>query len=71
MITEVVSDAVTSHLTGEIQDIESEISTLLKNLEEICLPHGMITAGELADLSNEQIKDKLIEVVMNTYKGKD
>lgn len=71
MITEVISDAVNSHLSGEVQDIEGEITTLLKYLEEICLPHGVITAEELADLSNEEIKDKLNEIVMNIYKGKE
>ncbi|MFC3907091.1 preprotein translocase subunit SecA [Clostridium disporicum] len=71
MITEVISDAVNSHLSGEVQYIEGEINTLLKYLEEICLPHGVITSEELADLSNEQIKDKLNEIVMNIYKGKE
>lgn len=71
MIQEVVSDAVNSHLSGAVQDIEGEIKTLLQYLEEICLPHGTVTVSELADLSNEQIKDKLIEVVMNIYNGKE
>ena len=71
MIEEVISDSVNSHLSGEVQDIEAEIKTLLQYLEEICLPHGVITADELADLSNEQIKDKLTEIVMNIYKGKE
>ena len=65
MIEEVISDSVNSHLSGEVQDIEAEIKTLLQYLEEICLPHGVITAEELADLSNEQIKGKLTEIVMN------
>ena len=71
MITEVISDAVNSHLSGDVQDIEAEIKTLLQYLEEICLPHGIVTVQELADLSNEQIKDKLTETVMNIYKGKE
>lgn len=71
MIEEVISDSVNSHLSGEVQDIEAEIKTLLQYLEEICLPHGVITAEELADLSNEQIKGKLTEIVMNIYKGKE
>ena len=65
MIEEVISDSVNSHLSGEVQDIEAEIKTLLQYLEEICLPHGIITVEEIADLSNEQIKNKLTEVVMN------
>lgn len=71
MIQEVISDAVNSHLSGEVQDIESEIKTLLQYLEEICLPHGIVTVEDLADLTNEQIKDKLTETIMNTYKGKE
>ncbi|MEN8079027.1 preprotein translocase subunit SecA [Clostridioides difficile] len=71
MIQEVISDAVNSHLSGEVQDIEGEIKTLLQYLEELCLPHGVVTVDELADLSNEQIKAKLTEVVMNIYKGKE
>lgn len=71
MIEEVISDSVNSHLSGEVQDIEAEIKTLLQYLEEICLPHGIITVEEIVDLSNEEIKNKLIEVVMNIYKGKE
>lgn len=71
MIEEVVSDSVNAHLSGEVQDIEAEMKTLLQYLEEICLPHGTITVEEIADLSNEQIKSKLTEVVMNIYKGKE
>ena len=71
MIEEVISDAVNSHLSGEVQDIEAEVRTLLQYLEEICLSHGIVTVEELADLSNEQIKNKLTETIMNIYKGKE
>lgn len=71
MIEEVISDAVNSHLSGEVQDIEAEVRTLLQYLEEICLPHGIVTVEELADLSNEQIKNKLTETIIDIYKGKE
>lgn len=71
MIEEVISDAVNSHLSGEVQDIEAEVRTLLQYLGEICLPHGIVTVEELADLSNEQIKNKLTETIMEIYKGKE
>lgn len=71
MIEEVISDAVNSHLSGEVQDIEAEVRILLQYLEEICLPHGIVTVEELADLSNEQIKNKLTETIMEIYKGKE
>ena len=50
MIEEVISDSVNSHLSGEVQDIEAEIKTLLQYLEEICLPHGIITVEEISRL---------------------
>lgn len=71
MIEEVISDSVNSHLSGEVQDVEVEIKTLLQYLEEVCLPHGIITVEEIAGLSIEQIKNKLTEVVMNIYNGKE
>ena len=71
MIEEVISDSVNSHLSGELQDVEAEIKTLLQYLEEVCLPHGIITVEEIAGLSIEQIKNKLTEVVMNIYNGKE
>lgn len=71
MIEEVISDSVNSHLSGEVQDIEAEIKTLIQYLEEICLQHGVITVEEIVDLSNEEIKNKLTEVVMNIYRGKE
>ena len=71
MIEEVISNAVSSHLSGEVQDIEEEIKKLLQYLEEICLVHGSVTVEELADLSNDKIKEKLLSVVMESYKGKE
>ena len=71
MIEEVISVAVNEHLIGEMQNVELEIEKLLKYLEDICLPHGYVTVEELADLSNEEITKKLIDVVDEIYKGKE
>jgi preprotein translocase subunit SecA len=71
MISEVISDAVDAHLVGEIQDAQEEIKKLIQYLEEICLPHGSVSVEEVIDLSNEDIKERLISVAMDTYKGKE
>ena len=71
MIEEVVSDAVNSHLSGEVQDIEAEVKTLIQYLEEMCLPHGVVTVEELVDLSNEEINKKLTDTVINIYRNKE
>ncbi len=52
--------SVNTHLIGEEDNYEEEISKLIKYLEEICLPHGSITVEELVDLSNEEIIEKLL-----------
>ena len=71
MIEEVVTDAVNSHLMGEVENLEEELVKLLQYLGDICLPNGTVTVEELADLSNTEIKDKLLSVVLEIYKGKE
>ena len=71
MIEEVIADAVNSHLMGEIENLEEELGKLLQYLGDICLPNGTVTVEDLADLSNTEIKDKLLSVVLEIYKGKE
>ena len=71
MIEEVVTDAVNSHLMGEVENIEAELQKLLQYLGDICLPNGRVTVEELADLSNIEIKDKLLSVILDLYRGKE
>ena len=71
MIEEVITDAVNSHLMGEVENLEEELVKLLQYLGDICLPNGTVTVEELADLSNTEIKDKLLSVVLEIYKGKE
>ena len=71
MIEEVITDAVNSHLMGEVQNIDEELNKLLQYLGDICLPHGIITVEELSNLSNEEIKDKILAKVLEIYRGKE
>ena len=71
MIEEVIADAVNSHLMGEVENLEEELGKLLQYLGDICLPNGTVTVEDLADLSNTEIKDKLLSVVLEVYKGKE
>ena len=71
MIEEVVTDAVNSHLMGEVENLEEELGKLLQYLGDICLPNGVVTVEELANLSNDEIKDKLLSVILEAYRGKE
>ncbi|MBX7339068.1 preprotein translocase subunit SecA [Clostridium chauvoei] len=71
MISEIVTSAVNSHLTGEEDDYETEINKLLKYLEDICLPHGVIALSDVVDLSNEEIINKINAILREIYTGKE
>lgn len=66
-----ISLSVKAHLTGEEGDIKDELNKLIKYLEDMYLPHGMVTAEELADLSDEEIEEKLINIADEIYSAKE
>ncbi|MCM8709754.1 preprotein translocase subunit SecA [Clostridium sp. SYSU_GA19001] len=71
MIKEVISTAVDSHISGVEEEIEKDLEKLIAYLDEIYLPRGAVSIDELKDLSNEQIKDKLLTIAMDIYKAKE
>ena len=71
MIKELVSDAVKGHLENVNENFEAEIERLLRYLEDICLPHNSLKVEELIDLSNDQIIDKILEVLNVAYHAKE
>ncbi|WP_066674289.1 preprotein translocase subunit SecA [Clostridium septicum] len=71
MISEIVKSAVNSHLTGDEEDYESEINKLLTYLEDICLPHGVISSSDIINLSNEEVIEKITNILMEIYNGKE
>jgi preprotein translocase subunit SecA len=71
MVNELVSDAVKAHLDGVNENIEEEINKLIKYLEDICLPHGIVKVEDLSELSNDEMINKLLDVLMKVYNEKE
>lgn len=71
IINEVVVSSVDSHISGVEDDFESDLQKLLVYLDEIYLPKGMVNIEELKVMSNQEIKDRLLEIAVDIYKQKE
>jgi preprotein translocase subunit SecA len=71
IINEVVASSVDSHISGVEDDFESDLQKLLVYLDEIYLPKGMVNIEELKVMSNQEIKDRLLEIAVDIYKQKE
>lgn len=71
MIRDVVSDAVKAHLDNITDAIEVELEKLIHYLEDICLPHKAISVADLIDLSNDEIIEKILDILMKVYHEKE
>lgn len=71
MVNEIVSDAVKAHLEDANENLEEEIGKLIQYLEDICLPHGAVKVEDLAELSNDEIISKLLDILMKVYHEKE
>ena len=71
MIKEVISEAVDAHVTGMEEDYKKEFKNLILYLDDICIPANRVTIDDLTDLSNDEIKEKLINIALEIYKGKE
>ncbi|MHC1681673.1 MAG: preprotein translocase subunit SecA [Clostridiaceae bacterium] len=70
MFRSAISLSVKAHLTGE-EEIKDELKKLITYLEDMYLPHGMVNAEELADLSDEEIEERLINISEEMYAAKE
>ena len=71
MVKDIVNNAVDAHLNNVNDEYEKEIEKLIQYLEDICLPNKVITVQELIDLSNDEIKDKLLAILLEEYAKKE
>ncbi|ERI89447.1 preprotein translocase, SecA subunit [Clostridiales bacterium oral taxon 876 str. F0540] len=71
MIENVVFSVVDSHISGVDEEFENDLAKLISYLEEIYLPKGIINLEELAKLSNQEIKENLLEIAMSIYNAKE
>jgi len=71
MIKDVIFAAVDSHISGSEETFDEELVKLVDYLEEIYLPKDMVSAVELSEMSNDEIKDKLIDIAKYIYGDKE
>ncbi|ENK0838245.1 preprotein translocase subunit SecA [Clostridium sporogenes] len=71
MIRDVIYTAVNSHISGVEEEFETELQNLVNYLEDICLPKGVVNVKEISNLSDEEIKEKLLEAIENIYSHKE
>ncbi|MBU3101376.1 MULTISPECIES: preprotein translocase subunit SecA [Clostridium] len=73
MIKDVIFTTVDSHITDVEEELDEELAKLISYFEEIFLPKDMVTVDELGKLTNEEIKEKLLEIAQRIYtqRGED
>jgi len=71
MVRDVVTDAVKAHLENTTDDINNEIEKLIHYLEDICLPHKLVKVEDLDSLSNDEIIEKLLDILSKVYHQKE
>ena len=71
MIKDVVSDAVKAHLENVDDNFEEEVEKLIQYLEDICLPAKVVKVEDLIDLSNDEIIEKLLDILIKDYHDKE
>ncbi|WP_251861544.1 preprotein translocase subunit SecA [Clostridium sp. Marseille-Q2269] len=71
MMRDVVYTATNSHISGVEEEFEKELENLVNYLEDICLPKGAINKKDVDNLSDEEIKQKLLETAEQIYANKE
>jgi preprotein translocase subunit SecA len=71
MIKDLIYSLVDSHVSGLEDEFENELEKLIDYLEDIYLPKNYVTVQELSVLSNDEIKEKLLEIAKNLYMEKE
>jgi preprotein translocase subunit SecA len=71
MFRDVLFNAVDSHISGLEDDLKSDIEKLIQYLEDLCIPHGVLKVNELENMSNEEIKEKVLALATEIYREKE
>ena len=71
IIKDVIFLAVSEHVTGEEETFEEELTKLIKYMEDLFLPHETVTAKELEVLSDDEIRQKFIDLAYQIYAEKE
>ena len=71
MVNDVVNFAVRTHLENIVESKEVEVDKLIKYLEDLCLPHNLVKVEDLINLSNDEIIEKLLNILTDIYAKKE
>ncbi|QAA31454.1 preprotein translocase subunit SecA [Clostridium manihotivorum] len=71
MMEEVINSAVETHISGVEDTFDDELKQLISYLEDLFVPQGMIEAKDLEKLSNDEIKQKFIDLAKDIYREKE
>lgn len=71
MIEYAIDSSVNTHISGIEEEFDTDLEKLVDYLDEIYLPKGTVTTEELVHLSNEEIKEKLLDVAKIMYAEKE
>ncbi|NLM35457.1 MAG: preprotein translocase subunit SecA [Clostridiales bacterium] len=71
MMKDVIYSAVDSHLTGLEEEFKSDLEKLIHYVEDLCIPHGMLRISELENMSNDEIKEKILSIAKDVYAKKE
>jgi preprotein translocase subunit SecA len=71
MIQDVIYDAVGSHVSGVEDTFKEELDKLIQFCEEIFLPKDTFTVEQLEKLSDDEIKEALLDIATKLYAEKE
>jgi preprotein translocase subunit SecA len=71
MIQDVIFTSVDSHISGVEEEFEADLEKLVAYLDEIYLPKNAVSMDELREMSNQQIKDAMLDIAMSIYNAKE
>ncbi|WP_050608298.1 preprotein translocase subunit SecA [Clostridium niameyense] len=71
MMKDLIYTSVASHVSGLEEEFEQELNNLVSYLEDLYLPKDSVTVEELSKLSDEEIKEKLLDITIKLYDEKE
>lgn len=71
MIRDVIYTAVDSHISGVEEEFTGELAKLIGYLEEVFLPKGTVMIEDIETLSNDEIKEKFLDIAHKLYAEKE
>lgn len=66
-----IYSSVDSHMSGVQENIDDDLTKLIKYLEEMYVPRGTVTVEELKALSQDDIKERFLDIAKTLYEAKE